>query len=323
MKTSVKKNKLCVVVFLDGRPGHEKQSKGILQALQAKIEIETREIVVKKMFPFALLKFILHFFHLGSIKDLSWSVFDGADMLLGTGSKTHLPMLFCKKRYGIPAVTCMSPNIFFRDSFDLCFVPVHDGLAERGNVVHTVGAPNCSTDQGQHNDASGLVLLGGVDAKSHNWDSDEIAGMVRQIVTRETTKHWTISSSPRTPAAMADLMEGLCLEFSHVRFFDYRKTEPGWIESQYAKSGYVWVTSDSISMVYEALSAGCKVGVLPMRWRDGNSKFKRNEDILLQKGLVVSFFAWKQGTATWSENIGLNEAHRCAERILEKWWPKN
>ena len=78
-------------------------------------------------------------------------------------------------------------------------------------------------------------------------------------------------------------------------FFDYRNTPPGWIEKQYDKNNVVWVTADSISMIYEAITAGCTVGILPMRWLRENSKFKRNENVLLEKSLVTPFTAWEQG----------------------------
>lgn len=319
--TTARKNGLRVVALLDGRPGHEKQTKGIIQALQAKIKVEVREVVVAPVSPLALLRQLALLFLPG--KGLSHPRIDDVDLLIGTGSRTHLPLLLFKKRYAIPAVTCMSPPFFIRNRFDLCCVPEHDGIAEQHNIMHTIGAPNCARNKGQHQEDCALILLGGVDLKSHLWESVKIAKTVRQIVQQETTQHWTISSSPRTPQETVELMQGVATDFANVTFFDYKNTQPGWIETQYDKSRVVWVTSDSISMIYEALSAGCKVGIIPMQWRRENSKFKNNEDLLLKKGLVISYSSWEQGDATWRENIELNEAHRCAERILQIWWPKN
>jgi len=319
--TAARKNGLRVVALLDGRPGHEKQTQGIIQALQAKIQVEVREIVVTPLAPLALIWQLILLFLPG--KGWSHRQIHDADLLLGTGSRTHLPLLFFKKRYAIPAVTCMSPPFFMRSRFDLCCVPEHDGLAEKHNIINTIGAPNCSSNKNRREEDRGLILLGGLDYKSHLWESTEIAKMVRLIVQRETTQHWTISSSPRTPKETVELMKALAADFANATFFDYRDTQPGWIEKQYDKSRVVWVTSDSISMIYESLTAGCKVGIIPMQWRRKNSKFKKNEDILLKKGLVISFSSWEQGNAIWRENIELNEARRCAERILQIWWPKN
>lgn len=318
---SANKRILRVVVLLDGRPGHEKQSKGIIQALQTQVEVETREIVVVPVLPLEYLRQFLLLYLPG--KGWAHPQIGDADLLLGTGSRTHLPLLLYKKRYTLPVVTCMSPHIFIRSRFDLCFVPEHDGLVEQHNIINTTGAPNTSRNMHQHQADCGMILLGGIDVKSHHWESTQIAHMVRQIIQRQSEKHWTISSSPRTPQETNQQMQEIASEFANASFFDYKETQAGWIEGQYDTCSEVWVTSDSISMIYEAITAGCKVGILPMQWRRENCKFKKNEELLLKKGLVISFSAWAQGNAIWREGITINEARRCAERILQIWRPKN
>lgn len=314
-------NRLRVAVLLDGRPGHEKQTKGILQAMQTMVELEAIPLQIERVGPLTLLWRTILLFLPG--KGPSVPSVAKADLLLGTGSQTHLPMLAIKKRYGIPAITCMKPPRHLRPRFDLCFVPEHDGISEQGNIMLTSGAPNCSIDRGRHQAEHGLILLGGIDRKSHDWHSDRICMMVKRIVETESMTHWTISSSPRTPRETVQLLDRLAGEAENVEFFHYKDTKPGWIEEQYERNSVVWVTADSISMVYEALTAGCKVGILPMQWKRKNSKFKKNEDLLVRKGLVVSYLAWVKGGCSWREDIELNEALRCAERILQKWLPKS
>lgn len=316
-----RKNTLCIVALLDGRPGHEKQTKGIIQALQNFVPVETREIRVSPDTPLTLLRQLLLLYLSGN--GVSHPRVAAADLLIGTGRRTHLPLLLFKQRYKLPAVTCMAPASFLRHSFDLCFVPEHDGLNQKENIVFTTGAPNCSLNKGRHDSSRGLIVLGGVDVKSHHWDSGAIAEMVLQIVQKQADKIWTIASSPRTPRETSRLMTELAHGRPNISFFDFKDTEPGWIERQYDENSTVWVTSDSISMIYEALSAGCKVGILPMQWKKQTSKFKKNEEILLKKKLVVSYSSWLKGETAWQKNFNLNEAQRCAERILQKWWPIN
>jgi uncharacterized protein len=292
--TAVNNKILRVVILLDGRPGHEKQTKGIVRALQKIIELEVQEIVIEQAPWWKLLQHAVLLLLPG--KGMSDPRIEGADILLGTGSRTHFPLLLFKKNYNIPIVTCMSPAFFIRSRFDLCFVPMHDGLKPQHNIVHTIGAPNCSSNSGAHKGECGLILLGGVDEKSHVWESKEIVAMVRQILLAEKKRQWIISSSPRTPQGTVQLMQVLQAEFANVAFFDYKSTSPGWIEKQYDKNEVVWVTADSISMIYEALSAGCKVGILPVEWKKRESKFKRNEDLLLKKGLAISFLPGSKTT---------------------------
>ena len=314
---------LRIVVLLDGRPGHEKQTMGIIHALQQKCLVE---IVPIKVGLFSLNNEIMQTCRLflpGSAGSLPDPRIGKADLLLGTGSRTHLPMLLYKKKYAIPAVTCMMPPRYLQHRFDFCFVPEHDGIREQGNIMLTLGAPNCSIDKGTHQLECGLILLGGVDPKSHRWASQQIVAMVEKIVSTDTDKRWTISSSPRTPQDTVALINELLHKYDNIQFFDYRDTPAGWIEEQYDRNSVVWVTADSISMIYEAISAGCRVGLLPMQWLHKTGKFSRNEHILIEKKLVTPFAAWEQGNMTRGDKRELNEAQRCAERILQKWWPEN
>lgn len=312
-----------VIAMLDGKPGHEKQTMGIIQALQRKVNVNLTCVNLKKQSPFAALLHTCALFVPGvTVKDPAPG-FDQIDLVIGTGSHTHLPLLLYKKHHAVRAVTCMSPAPHLRRFFDLCFVPEHDGRRGGGNMVQTVGAPNMSINRRKHQGDRGLILLGGIDRKSHHWDSDNIVAMVEKLVKKSGHLHWTLSSSPRTPEDTVASLHKLADSYNHVKFCEYRDTPVGWIEQQYDTSSVVWVTSDSISMIYEALSAGCMVGVLPMQWKRKNCKFRRNEAMLVDKGLVRIFSDSGPIDTGWSDSRELNEAQRCAMIILEKWWPNS
>ena len=312
-----------VIAFLDGRPGHEKQTMGILGELRAMVDLEVIEIRLKRQ---TLLAMVLDLAGLLALRKKTSGLGDyhDADLLIGTGSQAHVPMLRMKRALGIPAVTCMVPASYLRPMFDLCFAPLHDGIAAGGNIVTTIGPPNCASPQGEKDDSTGLILLGGVDPKSHDWRSLELVEQIRTIIRRGEGVRWTISSSPRTPEDMVEMMTELADEAANVDFFRFEETEPGWIEKQYARSRYVWVTADSMSMVYEALSAGCRVGLLPVAWKRAENKFKRSADYLAQHGLVVPYSSWLAGReGQWQGHEPLNEARRCAAEIVRRWPPKD
>lgn len=316
-----KQSCLRIVAFLDGRPGHEKQTLGILRALREKTRLEVCELRIPRK---GLWGDILDFVRLvmpGCLK--SPDLLSEAHLLIGTGSRTHIPMLQAKKRTGLPVVTCMTPTVLLRHRFDLIFAPEHDGIAAGENVVLTTGPPNCAVISGEKFSNRGLILIGGIDGKSHLWDTGDIEGYIRKIVGRECEVLWTISSSPRTPAETVGRIAEIEREIENVRLFRFEDTEPGWIERQYDECMKVWVTADSMSMVYEALSAGCRVGLLPIRWKRKKNKFRRSEEYLLRKGMVVSFAKWISGGEGWLEQNPLREAHRCAEEILKRWPIKN
>ncbi len=312
---------LRVIALFDGRPGHEKQTLGIIQALQKRVSVQIIRINVKgfSFFDELLQTCRLYLpFCRGGLPHLE---VDKGDLLIGTGSRTHLPMLLYKKKYGIPAITCMTPSVHLKNCFDLCFVPEHDGWRGNGNIMLTIGAPNCCHNKKNHRKECGLILLGGVDTKSHYWDSSQVLEMVEKIVKTESKILWTVSSSPRTPKDTVAMVKQLLDKYENIHFFDYRNTPPGWIEEQYDKNQVVWVTADSISMIYEAISAGCSVGIFPMQWLKEKGKFKKNETVLLERRLVTPFASWEQGEMIKDEPIELQEAERCADRILQEWWP--
>ncbi len=310
-----------VVCFLDGRPGHEKQSRGILRALGEKATVQVTEIPVSRLSA------------PGTIPALFRILFSKADLLadthlkpalvMGTGSGTHLHVLLFKKRYNVPAITCMAPDRIYRKGFDLCFVPAHDGLKDGGNIVTTLGPPNCSVDRGKHCSGHGLILLGGIDEKSHRWEDDKIITCLEKILERDNSIRWVISSSPRTPVKTVKMVEDLAAVHSCLSFFRFEDTPRGWVEQQYDRASVVWVTADSVSMIHEALTAGCKVGVLPVQWKKKNNKFKKSIAFLEDKGFVLSFEGWAKRKKEWSVHENFNEAQRCADIILQKWWPRN
>jgi uncharacterized protein len=312
---------LKVAVFLDGSPGHEKQTLGIVRALQHLHPLEVTEIKIDHASPWQDVSVWLRYF-LG-MDFPSTAAQKPYDILIGTGAHTHIPMLSCKRHSGAFSIVCMAPSWVLRSGFDLCCIPQHDGVETGENVFLTVGPPNYSEAKTGHDRNKALILLGGVDTKSHNWSSEDIGSYVRDLVSKGHEKEWTISSSPRTPEETVSLVERISEQFDNITFFRYENTPTGWVEKQYCLNGRVWVTADSMSMVYEALSAGCHVGIIPVIWKNQQNKFKRSETYLLEQGLVVSFSDWQAGIARWRLRAPLNEAGRCAEEIMRRWLKKN
>ena len=312
-----KQKRLKLGVFYDGRPGHEKQTRGIVEILSQLALVDVTEIELERKTFWRELCGWLEYF-LSTKTDCSQHSAE-FDLLIGTGSRTHIPMLLYKKKFAVPVVTCMSPSPLLIDHFDLCFIPQHDGISDRENVYKTIGPPNCSVTRGEQHADRGLILLGGIDNKSHQWQTETIEKYLDVLLQDENIRYWTITSSPRTPFETVRMVEEFAAGFNNVDFFRFEDTERGWVERQYNRNKFVWVTADSMSMVYEALTAGCSVGLLPVVWRKKKSKFRRSEEFLIKEGLVVSFDAWAQDVGQWQVQEPLNEAARCADEILKRW----
>ena len=319
---------LSIVVFLDGRPGHEKQTMGILQALSAIIPLE---VIDKKVVGISASSTIKNWINYLLTAFLPFTVQKNkypVDIIMGTGTHTHIPMLLFKrasKSTGMEPpkiVTCMTPDALLLNKIDLCCVPQHDMPVHRENIFVTLGPPNNVTFSTSHEPDRGLILLGGVDSKSHDWDSQSIVKKISEIIQKDPTMSWTISSSPRTPDDTCQLLDNLAEEMEKVSFFRSTETPTGWVEDQYALNSMVWVTGDSMSMIYESLTAGCSVGILPVKWKQPQNKFQQSIDRLVENKMVVEYGKWQSGTKLPPHTQEpLNESRRCTEEILRRWWP--
>ena len=310
---------LKAAVFLDSRPGHVKQTLGILDALDHLTGVQILEIPIAHLdITEEIFNWLKYFLSSGPAHDHDLGDFD---FIIGTGSRTHLPMLMSKRKYHLPVITCMTPSPLLLAHFDLCFVPRHDRVSARKNIFFTNGPPNRARAKGKQKPERGLILIGGKDEKSHHWQDGRIIDAISTLVAKEKDIGWTISSSPRTPRATVSGLEDLAKVTNNATFVKYEETKPGWIENEYDLNQRVWVTADSMSMVYEALSAGCNVGLLPITWKKKDNKFQRCEEQLAKDGYVVTFDQWQQGKQiNLSCAAPLNEAQRCAEEIVRRWW---
>ncbi len=310
---------LRILAIVDGRAGHDKQTFGLIAALRHYQPVSVTTVQVDfslqgKITGF--MQFLLPFLLPLRKKERE------ADLILCTGGKTHFYALARRRKYRLPLCTCMAPGAGFRAFFDLCFIPEHDGITAAANIVPTLGPPNLCTDKGQHNSDLGLILVGGEDKNIRFWPEKRLLEEIEILVTASEQKKWIISSSPRTPESTVEKLRTFTADIPEALFFHYRETPPGWVEEQYARATVAWITSDSMSMIYEALSAGCKVGLLPVDWNSKRNKFVINEQLLQQRGLAVSFTEWQQ-KRVYFPSRQLNESQRCADIIMKKWWPEN
>lgn len=315
------KTPLRILAYLDGRPGHEKQTRGILKALSRLTPIEVDYRSIGPVSASASLRQWLAYLRPKVLSPNKKTVTGHVDLIIGAGARTHIPMLLAKRRTGSPVVTCMSPAALLRSKIDLCFIPEHDLPEPAGNVLPTNGPPNLSEAGSGHVQNRQLILVGGRDEKSHFWETETVIARIQKLIQDAPEKFWAISSSPRTPEETIKRLSALADKNPNLSFYRSRETPPGWIESAYAEHAVVWVTADSISMIYEALSAGCRVGILPVRWKHPGNKFQRSIDNLVRHGLV-SVFTPERVAVPPLHPHPLDEASRCAREILKRWWPR-
>lgn len=288
----------------DGRPGHDSQIRGLVTALARHADL-------------ALVDFEVPLLGRLLIGRNPFAGRPAPDLLLGAGHATHLPLLLARRRHGGRSVVLMRPSLP-RRWFDLCLIPEHDGEAPGDHVELTRGVVNAVRPAPGPRDGSGLLLIGGP-SRHHTWDAADLRAQISGIVTREPARCWTLTTSRRTPESFAPAVAALGLPNLEVR--PGAATPPGWLAGRLATAAVAWVSEDSVSMVYEALTGGAAVGLLALPPRGGTGRVLRGLDRLLADGWVTTYARWCEGGELPTPRTGFNEAERCAELLLERWWP--
>jgi len=243
-------DQLVVWRFIDGKAGHEAQSQGLLEALQRKVALEVHEVQVAQVHR-AAWQWLLGRFPCG--RDLP-----APDWIIGAGHRTHLPMLAARRARGGQIVVLMRPSLPLA-CFDWAVVPEHDRPGVAHNLIVTQGVLNTVCRAEQASSAKGLFLLGGP-SKHYRWDDAAMVEQVRRIVAQQPEVEWVLTTSRRTPALTLQGVQSLQLE--NLTVVPVEATAPGWVRSRLQECGRVWVSEDSISMIFEALTAGAQVGLL-------------------------------------------------------------
>lgn len=303
--------KTCVIWRItDGKRGHERQTQGLVQALAQLMPVKVIDLRAQSRWR-ALSQWLTGRF----------AAVDGGtppDLIIGAGHGTHLTMLAAARACGGRTVVLMKPSLPL-GWFDLCLLPEHDASADRPNVIWTRGALNAVQPTRDKDATAGLILLGGISAH-YRWDETRVLEQICSVVERTPAMRWTLTTSPRTPASTLAALRAMSMP--RLQLVPIEEATEDWLPAQLQRAAQVWVTPDSVSMLYEALTAGAAVGVFELQ-RTGAGRVARGVDRLLCAGLVRSYPDWQGGQPLAAAAEEFNEAARCARWIKQNWFPDN
>ena len=314
---------MCMVIWVvsDGKPGHLNQMRGLVSALKQRTKVEEYEISLQGL-PFWR----------------SWwrgckTSLPKPDLILGAGHKTHIPLLLAAKKQKAISCLCMSPSLPL-GLFDVCFLPYHDleprseMLAQRYpefrarkglpvNVFATMGPLHAIVPQPEVEKTHSLLLIGGP-SKYYSWDTDLLVQQIRYIEARSSLP-LVATTSRRTPKGV---VERLRKEFPRVNIVAVEDTDKDWVKNHLASAGSVWVSEDSVSMIFEAVGAGVFVGLLAVPRRQvGSPRVAAGIKLLISEGFVTPFKTWKRQGAQEKTPLvkPLLEARRAADFLLARY----
>ncbi len=290
-----------IVYVSDGKAGHRSQALGLYQAMQRQsaAEVTFQEISLQDL---ALLDlFSALFSHRLDV------ITSTPTFIFGVGSHTHLRVWLLGKIFPTAkTVILMKPSLPIA-CFDYAVIPEHDGIAESERVMVTKGALNPIVNEQRHIEKRILIALGG-NSKRHQWNDQKVLQVLEKIIANNPDAEIILTTSRRTPAEFLPLLSQQAY-VAALQIFPVAQTPQGWIFEQMQQAEAVWVTEDSISMIYEALTAGCKVGVIAID-RLKSDRITNSIDQLLSIDLLKK-------DQKHLLNLKLDEAARVARLLLK------
>ena len=287
-----------ILILSDGKKGHENQSLGLAEAILRRREGS---------------------YEISRIEDAPLGPQNShqINLIIAAGHGTHPFLIRSARRHRCPSVVIMKPSLpsFL---FSHCLVPEHDlkpGKKTPKNYIPTKGALNRISETIPEKEAKGLIMLGGP-SKHFTWQTEPLLEAIASIVLSHPELIWTVGDSRRTPeSVLPELAEkGLPLSIA-----SHKEATGTWLMDQLLASQVAWITPDSTSMLSEALTAGCKLGTLPLPAKD--TRLSRAHDQLAKEAWLTPFAHYDTNATLPAPPYPLHETARCAEILLDKLAP--
>ena len=287
-----------IVILSDNKPGHYKQSLGIVEKLP---ESETEWLTVEfrrkwrdnllRVFmctfgsmplPISLIQMLLRW-SLTAEAYNALTVLRTADIILSTGSSVAAVNLLLGRMLGAKTVTCRRPSPLGCRNFDLAILPMFSwhGKGPKHNVCQTVGVPTPISPDTLNIKQKRLIqelnlpdyqriglLIGGTDRHETITaaDAEELCAICETVVT-EMKAQILVTTSRRTPVEVTAHLTSTLKHSAWCPLFIESDT-PSELADPYqailALSDLLIVTADSFTMVCEAASSGRPVIVLTL-----------------------------------------------------------
>ncbi|GAC1369480.1 MAG: ELM1/GtrOC1 family putative glycosyltransferase [Aquirhabdus sp.] len=304
----------------DQKAGHVAQAHGLFAALErAGQAVNVVDVSVNDLSNYAL---VLHWMTGGRIGQLPQVLAkqDAPDLIVGVGHSTHWSLILLKKCFPkANSIVLMRPSLPI-SWFDFAIVPAHDYADSEPKVPSHVfisqGVLNPLVNQHRHEKNRHLILIGGA-SKRYGCSEKEliiqIEALLAKLSQQQEPKSIILTTSRRTPETLVE-NEFFKMNADKIQLFPVSVTPAGWLFEQLQLAEVVWVTQDSGSMLFEALTAGCNVGLLAMP-QIKNDTVTQATDVLSEQRFFLPLSAYLQGE-DFQEKPPLREADRVVAKLL-------
>lgn len=287
-----------MLLISDGRPGHYRQSDGVVAALRRRgpVDLDRLELAAPGLIPKGLVPKLARrlppAWTLGLLHGIDPKSLQKPDVIVSSGGSTLGANVALAQVLGVPNVFSGSTRGFPLDAFRLVLTP-YASVARAPKVVagpkptpfdpDRIPAPKPLRAREDVRGTRVSLLIGGPTPSADFADEDwsRLAALVEALVA-EWGCRVTVVTSPRTPeVAYAALLPLAACCGGAVTVIDFRSSGPGSIEAAF-DCELILITSDSMSMMTEAaLSRRPAIALAPATTRP-------NKDDEAVAGLVAS-----------------------------------
>ncbi len=294
-----------ILIISDGKPGHFNQAKALCEIMSWQYDEAVVEYPLK---PIKGACYLLDWLGIYTVRPFVLRQADGGDrldnlseslqtsrLIVAIGSAAYYPAKVLGKKADLPVVVLMYPR-GFRLDFNHILCPAYDNPPQRDNIT-TLPITLCSRDKAFY-DAMTVefgekfayslpavgVIIGG-DNKYERICPERIREKLEQLFALTPKhQHW-VTTSRRTSKEVENVIEKF--DFDYKLIYSRERYNP--IPAFLNLSEYLFVTSDSASMISECVSVGkAKVEVL-RNVAKKKSKFDRFLKGLEEAGCIHIF----------------------------------
>jgi uncharacterized protein len=270
-----------ILMLSDERPGHYRLSEGVVAAIERQRPVEVDRLIVRKRWPIPkgfvpkINRKLQPQTALKLMHGIDPHAIGRPDLIISAGAQTLGANAALAKILGVPNIFCGTTRQFATDAFSLVLTD-NPSSAGPANVRVCLKPSPFDPDQlrlpqrefGRDKGTTIGVLIGGPTGTAgfDSVDWHNLTVLLSGLVETCGAK-LTVVTGPRTPSEAYRLFDPVCIKFEgQLKLIDYRTTGPGTSLKALAED-IVLVTSDSMSMLTEAVLSGRPALALrPRKW---------------------------------------------------------
>ncbi|MFC1594384.1 ELM1/GtrOC1 family putative glycosyltransferase [Candidatus Omnitrophota bacterium] len=318
------------VILSDSKTGHMRQSESVMKALQQEVlrrnlKLTTNVVNVKfrnklsqcmatliacvvfKRFPQVGIGWLRPFLEKKTYKEL---LTVNCDYVISCGSSVAPINVFLANETLARSIAVLRPSIISFHKFDMVVLPQHDNPPQRKNVIATEGSLNVIDDTYleqqsqllisrfptlQTNRKTRVGLLIGGDTKNNRMSQRVIDNLVARVrtISKELDFEMLVTTSRRTSKEIDDVVKKTLQSFAQCKLLVIanEKNVAEAVGGILGLSQIVFVSSDSISMISEAINSGKHVIVFNASG-DGHISLNKRHRAFLELLRRKNYITW-------------------------------